>query len=208
MGNCIITRKGNISNSGEGPNLNYVDNNQGIQLLSPYPLQQGFRIENHDIVLTQGESITAEICLKIDSSTHRTQRYFEIGYMKLILSDEWYSNAHYIECAIGGDNWYGSREILQLLDQDITLSLVINENNTKIYRNGILILTIDDANNTNLVNTSNTILYIMDASTSSRYCPGFFYAFRFYNKALTDEEILQNYQEDNKLLDYYHSLYN
>ena len=208
MGNCYVVRRGGSSSGGTG--FNYVEGFQGIDSLNPIfsPVRdasnQGIYLTNTNLYTRAGQSLTIEICMNLDANRNRSGRYFEFNHFGVILSDEYWNDDYYIEIALNGDNWYFSRQETQIFEQDITMALVIEDDSSKIYRNGSLLLTSSDVKNSMIPDTYNNIdgndLHIMEGDTSSRYAPGKFYAFRFYNKALTASEIAQNYQEDLKLI--------
>lgn len=201
--NLTINPFKNGAKGGDGKFLNYVDNNNGmIFILNKYvpEIDEKLTFKNTNISLTQGNSITVEICMNLSSDITRTERYVEFNTMDFILSDEYYNYEHWIEIALNGDHWYLSRTVTQTMNEDITLSLVLDDSSVSLYRNGTLIHSDSSATSALLPTTDVRYLYLMGGSQYNRSSAGNLYAFRFYNRALTVNEIAQNYAEDRKLL--------
>lgn len=183
--------------------FSYADGNSGmIFIMNSYvpEIENGFVFEDTAISLEKDHSITVEICMKLSSDRQRTGRYVEFNSMDLIISDEYYDSKYWIEIALGGDHWYLSRNVEQLMDENITLSIVIGANGTLLYRNGVLLFTDSTATDALLPTADVDTLYLMRGTNSNRSCPGNLYAFRFYSRALSAGEIAANYAEDRKLI--------
>lgn len=183
--------------------FSYADGNSGmIFIMNDYvpEIENGFVFEDTAISLEKDHSITVEICMKLSSDRQRTGRYVEFNSMNLIISDEYYDSKYWIEIALGGDHWYLSRNVEQLMDENITLSIVIGANGTLLYRNGVLLFTDSTATDALLPTADVDTLYLMRGTNSNRSCPGNLYAFRFYSRALSAGEIAANYAEDRKLI--------
>lgn len=207
MGDCYIVRKGGSSSGGTG--FNYVDGNCGIMSLpglinylpSTFNGSNYIDLQGSQLNITKGQSITAEVCFKLSSTVTRNARYVELGSLQLCIAHEYIGNKYWLDLGVGGSWQIALENTYELYaNQDVTYSMVINDSAILFYINGVLTWTINGYTNQLLNTISISNIYLMGGTDSARACAGNFYAFRFYNKALTASEIAQNYQEDLKLI--------
>ena len=87
------------------------------------------------------------------------------------------------------------------MGENITITVRIDSQKTDIFIDGIYSDSSTDLNSSMLDNISTPQdCYFMDSWSSNKHVEGKMYAFRVYNRMLTNSEISQNYNEDVKLI--------
>lgn len=187
-----------------GLSLNYVDGNMGYISLNKFTNRNiRIHIPEFPYNIPNGSDITFEYCLCFDSGRTHPGRYHQIS-AGFLLCDDVVDNKYYLDLSFdSGVTWAidSDHELIEIpQDRDVTLTLRIDTAKTDIFIDGEFYVQTASANSTMLPHLTVNETRFMYGTTSNREVNGKFYAARFYNRALTDAEIMHNHEQDVKLI--------
>ena len=160
---------------------------------------KNFTVENNACYLADNVSIyCAPDNLPIGTKTYEiyykrinTNYYTSLMYIGEKLCMQLTQNGYTFKLDIKNYNNVTDREPLLKQDLSSVIGVIVSQNYIKVYQNGIILKTYS-YNNSNVLNFT-TNYYIGKRSDNGDKKAKYIYSFKMYNRELTEDEILRNY---------------